>query len=69
MEFRIEGGVEVPGRVAYPLGEMEVGDSFVVSGELEESIRSASWQYGRRHGRRYAVRRDARGLLRCWRVE
>lgn len=56
------------GRVPiYPLGEMEVGDSFRVSEEKCITVRVAASIHGKKYGKKFTVRKyeDA---YRCWRI-
>ncbi|MXO67764.1 hypothetical protein GRI72_02815 [Altererythrobacter marinus] len=75
-DFKIEKGIEMPASHRamrrYPFADMEVGDSFAVpvnDGEDDMTVRSAAWDYGRRHGMKFTGRllRDE-GVLRVWRV-
>ena len=73
-EFKIDKGVPMPklrggpGRnPIYPLGDMEVGDSFLVPGEKRSSLRSAIQMYGKRYGKRFSLR-TVDGGQRVWRL-
>lgn len=70
--FQIEKGVPRPAkrqRTVYPFREMEIGDSFFVSGENSERsrlINAASW-FGTRNGVKLSVRK-VDGGARVWRI-
>ena len=72
--YKIEKGIPVPGpRGSYPLGQMEVGDSFFVplaDGDKAKraGIRSGMYVAAKRLGCRFTVR-AVDGGLRVWRVE
>ena len=57
---------DVGGSVKYPLGEMEVGDSFWTNVDLDRLAPVIS-SYGKRHNRKYS-RRKMDGGFRVWRV-
>lgn len=68
--FKIEKGVPPPvrtGRISWPFGEMEVGDSFSLEPLEYLRIASAASYYGSRHNMKFSVRKDG-GEYRCWRV-
>lgn len=78
-KFRIEFGVEFPPprksrqresrpRRRWPFSAMQVGDSFVVPGALRQALREAASTHGRRHGAKFATRKQADGTYRCWRI-
>lgn len=68
MKMEIEKGIELPQR--FPFSKMEVGDSFAVPADIKKTIISTSASvYGRRNGKKFSVRKDALGQLRCWRVK
>jgi hypothetical protein len=74
--FKIEKNVPVPIWMTgkYPLGDMEIGDSFSIPDpdivELRR-VRAAACAFGKRVERLYSVRKDPKkpGSYRCWRVE
>lgn len=66
--FKIEKGVPIPGgRHKYPFAQMEIGDSFEVTGEDMRKIYSAASNSGGRHGRSYRTRVTENGI-RVWRT-
>lgn len=70
-EIKIEKGVPVPSppmRAKYPFKDMEVGDSFFVSSEYIDKVRSSAASYARAHGMKFTTRQEGDGL-RVWRVE
>lgn len=70
-DYKIEKKVPIPNttkRNNYPLGEMGIGDSFQLGGNELNQVRTAASWYGKRNGRKFAVRRYKDGY-RCWRVE
>ena len=77
MMVKIEKSIPLAGRPAsqnkkpnYPYGEMEIGDSFFVAGDIE-SKRAVIGAYGyssRHAGFKFAARAESGGL-RIWRVE
>ena len=68
-KFKIDKDVPLPDdRPKYPLGEMEIGDSFLVENEPDpRKLRGAVYQYGRRNGREYAVNKVGEEAYRVWR--
>lgn len=67
--FEIEKNVPVPEeRTRYPLGKMEVTDSFLAMGKAAYSARSAAHKYGKNHGKKFKTR-TVEGGMRIWRVE
>jgi hypothetical protein len=74
MTFTIEKAIPLTGRqgrdAVYPLKDMAVGDSFLVTGSAEilTNLRYAACAFGKKHSRKYSVRK-VEGGHRCWRVE
>lgn len=86
MSIVIERGIPMPrapklsGKIVYPFGEMEVGDSFSVpltgeqssDGRTDKAYRriscaAASWK--RKNGRDFSTQIDrANSIVRCWRI-
>lgn len=71
----VEKGIPVPAKAAqtiYPFAQMQVGDSFFVSGMKSATFGGYCNRATRRLGHRYTVRtvteHDVRGI-RVWRVE
>ena len=52
---------------AYPYGEMDVGDSFVVPAEYRAKVLNANYRAGKRLGRKFVARSEGNSL-RVWRV-
>jgi hypothetical protein len=76
MTFQIETGVPVPARASgrrggkYPFADMDVGDSFLVEGEVKPAtVRSAVGAFAKRNPDfgKFAVRATEDGL-RVWRT-
>lgn len=69
--YVVQSGIPLPpprrGHRSYPFPTMAVGESFVCDAADKNRIASAASQYGKRHGVRFAVRKDG-DSLRCWRV-
>ena len=72
-EFKIEKGVPIPEKVSggvskYPFSEMAVGDSLFAPGEAGARMRTAAYEFARRHGLRFMAR-TVENEVRIWRVE
>lgn len=66
--MKIEKGIALPER--FPFSLMDVGDSFAVPADIKKTIIATSASiYGRRNEKKFSVRKDAAGQLRCWRVK
>jgi len=52
----------------YPYEQLEVGESFVVSGVGMNSLCNLNRVKGRKYGRKFVCRKDGEGI-RIWRVE
>lgn len=57
-----------PNRSKYPFREMDVGDSFAAPDEDKERLRCAASSAGIRLGRKFSIRKQDDGSLRCWRL-
>lgn len=72
MAIEVEKGIPAPVWTStsrkYPFPDMEVGDSFLCNGSNPTGVRSASWQYGKHHKKKFTVRKTAAGY-RCWRLK
>jgi hypothetical protein len=74
--FKVEKNIPIQDTnrkpTGYPFKTMEVGDSFLVSKDLDSKVRCAATYYSRRakttKGKRFLVRRTPEGV-RTWRVE
>ena len=66
VEIKIEKGVPLP--IKYPLAEMQVGDSFVVSIELWKNAHSAAHKHAERHGRKISGRSLVENGVRVYRI-
>jgi len=62
----IEKGVPIPGR--FPFGQMEVGDSFVITTKRSTAAVAAR-RYGDKHKMKFVTRKMDNGAIRIWRVE
>ena len=66
---KIEKAIPLPAaRGVWPFGEMEVGDSFLVPAGREKAAKASAWTYGHKHGIRFTVRQEKKGV-RIWRIE
>lgn len=78
MKFKIDKGVEIPGRPAngrgrkaiYPWEEMEVGDSFFIEyeGDKRRQYASIAGHASKRYGKKFTARTFDNGV-RIWRIE
>ena len=73
-EYRIEKDIPMASKftqpVKYPFDQMEVGDSFAFDYEEEEKRVSANaYNYRKKTGKRFTVRKISETEGRCWRVE
>lgn len=75
--LRIDKDVPIPGKktgrreVKYPFAQMEVGDSFALTGEVEKTtnlLRNTALRYAKQLGYKFTVRSTEDGA-RVWRVE
>lgn len=67
-KFKIEKGItHSKSKLSFPFGEMAVGDSFHADANVFTRLASAASWYGKRHDKKFSVRRDGDGH-RCWRV-
>lgn len=58
-----------PGRKSkYPFMDMDVGDSFLVSGTCGKNLRAAATFTSSKYGLKFTVRKVPGGH-RCWRIE
>lgn len=70
MTYKLENNIPAPKAhhaCKYPLGTMEVGDSFVAPESEASKLRNASHTYGKKKGRKYVTRTTDEGV-RVWRV-
>lgn len=73
-DFVIEKDIPViPGKSKasgkYPYRDMEVFDSFVVPREVADKVRQSCYSFGKKNGKKFVVRTDDKGVVRCWRLE
>ena len=67
--MKIEKNVPIPShQTPYPFGEMDVGDSFLVTDRTPGSVSNAACQYGKRHGKKFITRSMNKGI-RVWRMK
>lgn len=64
----IEKDVPLPQRNAYPLQELEVGESFAFPEELRNSIQSRASTLKKKHGYEYTIAKVKDDVCRVWRV-
>lgn len=71
MEIVIEKGVPQPTVKTrkWPLEAMEVNDSFAVPEGKEKPLRSAIHHHQKVTGKKFTVRREDNGGMRCWRTK
>ncbi len=74
-KFKIESGVPMPTRTGgrrcvYPLGKMSVGDSFLLSKDDLDRVRTAVSYYGKRNHKKFSIRKvdPVTKEYRCWRI-
>jgi len=70
MGIRVEKGVALPvARVErkYPHEDMEVGDSFFLTGVNMQVVLNANWRAQKKSGRRFTARKEGEGI-RVWRI-
>lgn len=51
----------------YPFGDMQIGDSFAVNGDIRTRLVSAASRYGARNNKKFSIRKDG-DAFRCWRI-
>lgn len=72
-QFKIEAGIPIPKgralREKYPLGEMEVGDSFEAPADQRSYIDQAKSRMKQRTGKEFTCRRQPNGKVRIWRIK
>ncbi len=68
MSYKIDKNIPLSATDKYPFSEMEVGDSFAVSIDDEGKVRSASQNHGRKHGKKFSIRKFE-NAYRCWRIQ
>jgi len=67
--IKIDKTVPFPApRGKWPFHEMEVGDSFLIPAGREKAAKASAWTYGHKHGIRFTVRQEKKGV-RIWRIE
>ena len=68
--FKIEKGVplSVRAKTAFPLDDMEVGDSFPCDSPTADRLRPACHMHKLRTGKTFTVRKQVDGSYRCWRL-
>lgn len=66
--LKIEDNVSVP--ATWPIGELEVGQSFVAPPERSHAARSYASAYGKRYPHlKFATRKTKDGGMRVWRIK
>lgn len=71
MSIKIEKGVALPdegGARAWPIPNMEPGDSFAFPDNKKTAVRSAASYYGSKMGAKFSIRTLPNGESRIWRV-
>lgn len=67
--IKVDSGVPLPSaKQKYPYAELQVGDSFVVSGRGLQVMCNANYRYGKKLGCVYTAKRLEDGSIRIWRV-
>lgn len=70
-QFTVTNDVPLPpsSRNSYPLGEMEIGDSFPVPVVHKQNVSEAVSKYARLHPEKGFTVRKHDGAYRCWRIK
>lgn len=68
-QFEIIKGAPIPLRrnAKYPFDKMEIGDSFLVPGGKDTTVRGPSIGYSKRHGGKFAIH-VVKGGVQVWRT-
>ena len=71
MSFTLEKDVPAPEQYTqYPFKEMEVGESFLQPDDLKgQRLRGIIYQYGKRNGKKFSVKKQEPTGYRVWRLE
>jgi hypothetical protein len=68
---KIEKGIPIPGRTGrreiYPWSKMEPGDSLFFKDRFSWDVNVMAWKAGKRHGFKYALKKEKDGV-RVWRL-
>lgn len=64
----IDKGIPVPSKNRWPFGSLEVGDSFAAPDTSRSAVASAMYQYKKRHGGAFLLRKTESGEYRVWRT-
>jgi hypothetical protein len=72
-EFPIQGDIPLPKAVVrngtkYPWPNMKTGDSIIVEKQYLDRIRTAAYDWARRHDAAFRSGKDEQGAYRIWRV-
>ena len=67
--IKLEDGVPAPKRVSigWPHGEMEVGQSFLVTDRTLMAVCNANWRYGKKLNMKFTAKK-VEGGIRVWRI-
>lgn len=69
--YQIEKNVPIPQqrkRYSYPYAQLQVGESFLVTGMKMQSLSNMNLRNGKSLGRRFVCRKEGDGI-RIWRIE
>lgn len=58
----------IPTRTQYPFEDLEIGQCLELAVDDSDALRSAAWDWARRHGRKFSVRKISDGLYGVWRI-
>lgn len=72
MTFKVEKNVPCPVKggctIKYPFASMEVGDSFLINGDVAHNkVANAGYSFGRGRNWRFRTQKTPEGY-RCWRI-
>lgn len=65
----IDSSIPIPDRGKYPLEQLEVGESFVVTEDRRQSVQSRASRVKASTGKVFTVRKTVPGEVRVWRVK
>lgn len=67
--YQIDSAVPMPdGKEKLPLGQLEIGESFVIPIERRNSVASVATIYGKKTGKKFTTRKQDEKTVRVWRA-
>ncbi len=73
MTFKIEKNLPIArvkkAKAIYPFGGMEVGDSFEYDAVIHNKVTPAACCYGKRHNKKFSIRKIDDKKYRIWRIK